>query len=106
MPAASLRLRLTILPAITVLLISACAGSRARLTPVSAGTLAARLANDRCLHAYGKTPFAPDDFEAALDNGRWHWGTPDGGKVDGFEVEVSFDPRGGAQRVDVHIPPE
>ena len=106
MPTALLRLRLLFLSALVVLLVSACAASRTSLTPVSAGTLAARLANDRCLKAYGKTPFAPDDFEAAMDNGRWHWGTPDGGKVDGFEVEVSFDPRGGARRIDVRIPPE
>jgi hypothetical protein len=91
--------------ALALFFLSACAAPRP-LSPVSAGTLAARLANDRCQKQFGKRPFAPDDFEAVLDDGRWHWGTPGGGKVDGFEVDVSFDRGGRAKRVDVRIPPE
>ena len=87
-------------------LMTACAGSRAPLTPVSAGTLAARLANERCQKEFGKRPFAPDDFEALLDQGRWHWGTADGGKVDGYEVEVTFDPAGRKRKVSVIVPEE
>ena len=98
-------MRMLLLPAILFLL-SACAGSRGPLTPVSAGTLAARLANERCQKEFGKRPFAPDDFEALLDQGRWHWGTADGGKVDGYEVEVTFDPSGRKRKVAVTIPEE
>jgi hypothetical protein len=98
-------MRMILLPAILFLL-SACAGSRAPLTPVSAGTLAARLANERCGKTFGKRPFAPDDFEALLDQGRWHWGTADGGKVDGYEVEVTFDQAGGKRKVAVTVPEE
>jgi hypothetical protein len=47
-------------------LLGACAGTRHPLTPVSAGTLAARLANERCEKEFGKRPFAPDDFGALL----------------------------------------
>jgi hypothetical protein len=88
------------------LLLSACAGNRGPLTPVSAGTLAARLANERCEKKFGKRPFAPEDFEALLDQGRWHWGTADGGKVDGYEVEVTFDRTGGKRKVVVAVPEE
>ena len=76
------------------------------LSPVSAGAIAAQLANARCEKAYGKRPFRQDDFEALLDQGRWHWGTQDGGKVDGFEVEVSFDRDGAGKQVMVRIPEE
>lgn len=92
---------------LTVILFFLCSCAAHRtLTPYSAGTLAADLANDRCGDAYGKRPFRPDDFEAILDQGRWHWGTDEGGKVDGFEVEVSFDRDGGGREVMVRIPPE
>jgi hypothetical protein len=92
--------------AAVLFLLSACAGTREPLTPVSAGTLAARLANDRCEKNFGKRPFAPDDFEALLDQGRWHWGTADGGKVDGYEVEVTFNQGGGKRKVAVTVPEE
>ncbi|MDB5051083.1 MAG: hypothetical protein JWO30_4154 [Fibrobacteres bacterium] len=97
-------LRLLIASAI-LLFLCACA-PHPSLSPVSAGTLAADLANDRCQKVYGKRPFRPDDFEALLDRGRWHWGTIDGGKVDGFEVEISFDRAGGSKQVMVRIPEE
>lgn len=87
------------------LLLSACASSRP-LTPVSAGDLAATLANERCQSEFGARPFHPQDFEARLSDGRWHWGTLDGEKVDGYEVEVSFAPDGASRRVEVRIPPE
>ena len=87
------------------LLLGACASSRP-LTPVSAGTLAADLANARCQSEFGARPFHPEDFEARLKDGRWQWGTPDGGKVDGYEVEVSFDADGASRQVEVRIPPE
>lgn len=89
-----------------LLMLAACAGTGGPLSPVSAGTLAARLANERCEKEFGKRPFAPDDFEALLDQGRWHWGTADGGKVDGYEVEVTFDRSGGKRKVAVSIPEE
>jgi hypothetical protein len=98
--------------AAALLLLCACAASRGALGPVSAGTLAARLANDRCQKAYGQRPFTPDDFEAVLDQGRWHWGNGDvnagkpAEKVDGFEVNVSFDRAGGKKKVSVRIPEE
>lgn len=98
-------MRMFLIPAILFLL-SACAGTRQPLTPVSAGTLAARLANERCEKEFGKRPFSPDDFEALLDEGRWHWGTADGGKVDGYEVEVSFDRAGRKKKVAVTVPEE
>jgi hypothetical protein len=87
------------------LLAEGCAGA-SRLNPVSAGALAARLANESCQRAYGARPFAPDDFEAVREAGVWHWGTATGGKIDGFEVDVSFDDRGGRRKVAVRIPPE
>ncbi len=86
-------------------LMSACA-RHPPLSPVSASALAARLANDRCQKTYGKRPFRQDDFEAMLEQGRWHWGTPDGGKVDGFDVRISFDRDGGGKQVMVRIPEE
>ncbi|HKP94391.1 MAG TPA: hypothetical protein VJ385_01420 [Fibrobacteria bacterium] len=97
---------LRILSVSILLLLPQACSRHPPLSPVSAGTLAADLANARCRKTYGKRPFRPDDFEAMLDGGRWHWGTPDGGKVDGFEVEVSFDRRGGEERVMVRIPEE
>lgn len=87
------------------LLAAGCAAGRP-LNQVSAGALAARLANERCQRVYGARPFAPDDFEAVRGTDGWRWGTPGGGKIDGYEVEVSFDERGGSRRVDVRIPPE
>jgi hypothetical protein len=90
---------------VAALLASGCAAVRP-LSSVSAGTLAARLANERCQRIYGARPFAPEDFEAVQDGGNWHWGTATGGKVDGYEVEVSFDDRGGHRQVQVRIPPE
>jgi hypothetical protein len=94
-------LGLTVLSAI----LAACAPHRP-LSPVSAGTLAASLANDRCQKSFGSRPFAATDFEALLDDGRWHWGTRDGGKIDGYEVDVSFDRTGGAPDVVVKVPEE
>lgn len=101
-------MRRFLFPALLFLLtlLGACAGTRHPLTPVSAGTLAARLANERCEKEFGKRPFAPEDFEALLDEGRWHWGTADGGKVDGYEVEVSFDRAGRKKKVSVTVPEE
>src|SRR4051812_3469567 len=87
------------------LLLCACASTRP-LSPVSAGTLAARLANDRCEKSFGNRPFHPDDFEALLDDGRWHWGTADGAKVDGYEVRVAFDRNGNKKEVSVQVPEE
>ena len=105
MPAAFHRFLKSGLVAAAACLLGACA-AHAPLTPVSAGVLAARLANDRCADAYGQRPFHAEDFEADLENGRWHWGTPGGDKVDGFETEISFDREGRARQVMVRIPPE
>jgi hypothetical protein len=102
LPARGLRF---LIAAAVLLFLCACA-RHPPLSPVSAGTLAADLANDRCQKQYGKRPFRPDDFEAMLDQGRWRWGTIDGGKVDGFEVEISFDRAGGSKLVTVRIPEE
>ena|SRR5690606_24135151 len=96
-------LRLTLMAATAALI--ACA-SRPALTMVSAGTLAARMANDRCQSQYGQRPFHAEDFEAWERDGRWHWGTRNGMKVDGFEVEISFARDGRADSVMVRIPPE
>jgi hypothetical protein len=76
------------------------------LNSVSAGTLAARLANESCQQRYGARPFAADDFEAVREPDGWHWGTATGGKVDGYEVEVVFDEGGRHRKVDVRIPAE
>jgi hypothetical protein len=86
-------------------LLAACAASRT-LTPASASDLAAKLANERCQSEFGARPFHAQDFEIRLEAGRWHWGTTDGEKVDGYEVEVSFDPEGASRAVAVRIPPE
>ena len=82
-----------------------CASPRA-LTSVSAGVLAARLANERCQKAYGARPFAPEDFEAVNAGGRWHWGGDEGGLIDGYAADVSFDAGGNDPRVEVRVPPE
>lgn len=87
------------------LLAAGCAPARP-LNAISAGALAARLANERCQRLYGAHPFAPEDFEAVRIQGGWQWGTATGGKVDGYEVEVSFDDRGGTRRVGIRIPPD
>lgn len=73
--------------------------SHPSLTPVSAETLAARLANERCFREFGERPFNAEDYAAELTDGRWHWGTENGGPVDGYEIEVSFAPDGGKELV-------
>ena len=87
------------------LLASGCAAPRP-LTPVSAGVLAARLAHDRCQKVYGKRPFAPEDFEAVVERDRWHWGGADKDRIDEYDVDVSFNARGGSRRVEVSLPAE
>ena len=96
-------LSLVFLPAAWIL--AGCAASRP-LTPVSAAALAARLANDRCHRIYGAHPFSPEAFDAVLDRERWHWGTVNAGKIDGYEVDVTFAADGSHPRVRVVIPPE
>jgi hypothetical protein len=76
------------------------------LAPVSAGVLAARLANDRCQKLYGARPFAPEDFEAVLERDRWHWGSANAERIEGYDVDVSFNARGGSPRVEISLPPE
>ena len=73
------------------------------LTPVSAGELAARLANERCYRMYGARPFQGEDYEAILEAGRWNWGAPEGGPVDGYVVEVSFARNGQARQVRLNL---
>jgi hypothetical protein len=88
------------------ILLSACAAPRP-LTPVSAGVLAARLANDRCQKIHGARPFAPEDFAAVLERDRWHWGSVDeADRIDGYDVDVSFNASGGGRRVEVSAPTE
>ncbi len=87
----------------TDLVLMGCA-SQSTLTPVSAAYLASQIANEQCAKQYGETPFTPDDFEAAFINGRWEWGTKNGGKVNGYEVEVSFLGGGGKKVVLVQGP--
>ncbi len=107
MPGRFLRFSIRLSVCVTALafLAAGCAPARP-MNAVSAGALAARLANERCQRLYGAHPFAPDDFEAVRTQGGWKWGTATAGKVDGYEVEVSFDDRGGARKVGVRIPPE
>ncbi len=81
------------------LFLAACAHHHPPLSPVSAATLAANLANERCYKEFGEKPFTSDDFDATIDQGRWEWGTENGGPVDGYEVEVSFARDGGDRRV-------
>ncbi|GEM_PF-2295202 len=78
--------------------ITACA-RHPPLTPVSAETLAARLANDQCYRQFGERPFKAEDYAAELTDGRWHWGTENGGPVDGYEIEVSFARDGGDKHI-------
>lgn len=75
------------------LVLFACA-AHPPLTQNSAATLAAELANERCYQEYRERPFRPEDFDATLNQGRWHWGIANGKAVDGFEVDVSFGPTG------------
>ncbi|MBW8888335.1 MAG: hypothetical protein JF616_11320 [Fibrobacteres bacterium] len=86
-------------------LISACAAPRT-LAPASAGIMAARLANDRCQKLYGARPFAPEDFEAVWERDRWHWGSATAERIEGYDVDVSFNTRGGSPHVEVSLPPE
>lgn len=69
------------------------------LTPVSAETLAAQIANEKCRQEFGEQPFKPEDYAAELTDGRWHWGTENGSHVDGYEIEVSFLPDGSDKQV-------
>lgn len=85
---------------LVLLLLAACAAPP-RHTPHSAGALAARLANDRCQERYGARPFAPSDFAAEWQGGRWRWGGEDAQPVDGYSATVSFAPDGSAREVDV-----
>ena len=79
--------------------LAACA-SPARLTPYSAGELAARLANEKCQASYGARPFMGEDFEAVMgEDGRWEWGGEERRGVDGFSVSVSFEPDGSRKQV-------
>lgn len=84
---------------ITAVVPTACAS--ARLTPYSAGELAARLANEECQARYGARPFAGEDFEAVLTGGRWVWSSEERSGVDGYSVTVSFDQDGGRKNVAV-----
>ncbi len=70
-----------------------------QLTQVSAATLAADLANERCFREFGERPFKSEDFDATLQDGRWQWGTENGGPVDGYLVDVSFAKDGGHKQV-------
>jgi hypothetical protein len=87
------------------LIFSACAAP-SPLGPVAAGNLAARLANDRSQKLFGTRPFAPEDFEAVLERNRWHWGTASAERINGYDVDVSFNPKGGSPRVEISLPPE
>ncbi len=78
---------------IVATLFSACARHPA-LTPVSAANLAASLANERCASQFGERPFIGEDFDATWENGVWKWGSDNGNKVDGYEVEVTFASNG------------
>jgi hypothetical protein len=86
---------------VTVLQMTGCAPAPARHTPYSAGVLAARLANEECRQRYGETPFAPQDFETLLEDGRWRWGGEGTGPVDGYSVTVTFAPDGTGRQVRV-----
>jgi hypothetical protein len=88
-----------ILASITFLLVLSACSHHPPLTPVSAANLAAQLANERCYHEFGERPFTGDDFDATLAEGRWEWGTLNGGPIDGYEVEVSFAKTGEDRRV-------
>lgn len=72
---------------------------RPSLTQVSAATLAAELANEKCYREFGERPFKSEDFDAALHQGRWQWGTDNGGHIDGYLIEVSFDKDGGGRQI-------
>ncbi len=61
-----------------------------QLTQVSAATLAADMANEKCFREFGERPFKSEDFGATLQDGRWQWGTENGGPIDGYLIEVSF----------------
>ncbi len=77
----------------------AACGGQTPLTQVSAGNLAAQLANETCSQKFGAQPFRADDFEARAEGNQWYWGSRDGGAVDGYGVHVRFDKDGGHRQV-------
>ena len=87
--------------AAATLLPVACASPKP-LTPWAASERAAALANEKCQERYGTRPFTAEDFEAIMEGGRWTWGAAGERPIDGFAVEVSFEPDGRRPAVQVH----
>lgn len=82
-------------------LLAACAAPKP-LSPWAASERAAALANQKCQERYGARPFTAEDFEAVMEAGRWTWGAAGERPIDGYAVEVTFDPDGRRPAVEVH----
>ena len=67
---------------------------RTVLSAEQAAALSARLANDECERLYKRRPFTPEQYEAKLMDGSYHWGHLDVGAPAGLSAEVSFKPDG------------
>lgn len=60
-------------------------------TVEKAAEFAARLANERCQHVFGASPFTPESYSATLEDSRWHWGKIEPPGINGFSAEIEFN---------------
>ena len=70
-------------------------------TQEQAAEFASELANEKCKESFGKSPFAPDSYEAQLLGSRWNWGKIELPGIDGFSAEIGFNIDGSEQKVRV-----
>ena len=70
-------------------------------TQEQAAEFASELANEKCKESFGKSPFAPDSYEAQLSGSRWSWGKIELPGIDGFSAEIGFNMDGSEQKVRV-----
>jgi hypothetical protein len=74
------------------------------LSAKGASARAAELANEACKRRFGVRPFRPENWAIAQgSDGRWTWGQVDPAGPGGYSAFVSFEPDGGAPRVDVYL---
>jgi hypothetical protein len=71
------------------------------LTQEQASELAARLANEKCLRVFGRSPFTPELYKARLEDSRWHWGKIEPKGINGYSAKVEFSKDGSDENVKV-----
>lgn len=71
------------------------------LTADHAAEFASEIANERCQHVFGVSPFSPDSYPATMENSRWHWGKIQPPGISGFSAEIEFNVDGSSRYVRV-----